>query len=162
MSTRSALGYIPVKGEEEWRAIYCHWDGYPSLRGKQIWEILHKDFLGNKGEFGVENSGDETNAIKAFCQIYIDGHKGGFSSFPKVCYCHNPEFVLRDGTRENVVFEKDLKDSWIEYLYLINPWEKTMQIYEVDGSKKELLADINLLGSEPNWEKIENPDEVKN
>lgn len=185
MSTRSMLSFIPYKKGLEWEGVYCHFDGYPSTRGKQIWDILHKDFLNNKGTPGVGNSGDPSNAIHAFIEIYIKGHKGGWSSFPDQCYCHDPAFVMRDGVRASKLSNSKYPDPlYIEWLYVLDEKSHRLKIYtgrsnpdfkgDLNSPHKdvtltnegywdygtcqyrhELVADIDLLGDEPDWEHIE-------
>lgn len=184
MSTRSALAYIPKANEPtKWEGIYCHSDGYPTARGKQIWDILHKDFINNKGEAGVSNAGDPKNAIRAFIDIYIKGHQSGFSSFPDECYCHNPAFVIREEIRKANVTSDNPNPLFIEWVYILDEEDCTLTILtgknnpkaKKDGEIKNEpvklengywnyghcqykhieVAKIDLLGEEPNWEEIE-------
>lgn len=194
MSTRACIAY-PSKSKK-WEGVFSHWDGYPSGLGKDIWDILHEKFIGNKGKFGVMNSGDETNAIEAFIQIYIKGHLGGWSSFGRECYCHSPEFIMRDGKGKNIIDGKKGDPLFIEYVYILDAKKKEMIILtskdysdnpeyrigerldeekakaekEIVGTNEwgaivdyghcvygyQLLTVIDLLGKEPDWEKIEN------
>ena len=155
MSTRSVIAETTKDG---WKGIYCHWDGYPTNRGKQIWDILHTDFIGNKGSIGVGNSGDPKMAIKAFCDTYIRGHKAGWSSFPDTCYCHEPSFVMRGDHKGAKYMRKgDFNKSWCEWAYVIDPKTATMTIYSNYGKHNEAkeVTRVNLLGKEPNWKDIE-------
>jgi hypothetical protein len=165
-----------------WEGVYCHWDGYPTNRGKQIWEIIHRDFINNQGKPGVSNDGDPHKAIKAFVDIYIKGHPGGWSSFPDECYCHNPSFVIRDGQSDGKLTNKTADPLSIEWAYVISQSNMTLTIYAgkekpgyIPGEIKqepvytddgywdhghcayrfEKVVTINLLGKEPNWKKIE-------
>lgn len=153
MSTRSILAYSKGKS---WEGIYCHWDGYPTNRGKQIWEILHRDFIGNAGEIGIANKKDPHNAVKAFIQIYIKGHSGGWSSFPEGCYCHDAGFVMRDGVTSHIEKPKHLKDTWCEWLYVVDPVKLTLTIFSVYKDKWETpVVTVDLMGKEPDWKTIE-------
>lgn len=158
MSTRSALAYIPKADEPtKWIGVYCHWDGYPTNRGKQIWDILHKDFL-NKEKLSIggdKNSVEAHRAVRAFIDVYIKGYKAGWSSFPEECYCHSPEFVMRDGVRESKIDNKSYPGSWCEYAYIFNKEDLTMTIL---GGNKE-IAKIDLLGKEPDWQKIQDSED---
>lgn len=133
MSTRSCLAY---KTKDGWEGVYCHWDGYPTNRGKQIWEILMRDFVLNRGKLGVANKGD--TALQAFVDIYIKGHKGGWSAFPKECYCHNAEFVMRDGIRDWTWETDKTSDAlFIEWVYVIDVANKKLIIYSGGRAKGE-------------------------
>ena len=155
MSTRSILGSISNEKGKKWEGVYCHWDGYPTNRGSQIWDILHKQFINNEGDIGVQNTSNITGKINAFLKIYVDGHKGGWSSFPDQCYCHDPSFVMRDGVHENLINDKGAKDSWCEYAYILDPEKATMTIYCSYKSWTKPIAVVDLLGKEPDWKKIE-------
>lgn len=184
MSTRSALAYLVAKDKTDgWKGVYCHWDGYPTVRGKEIWDVLHTKFIGNKGKVGVQNKGDKKKAIQAFIDIYITGHKGGYSSFPDNCYCHDPEFVMRDGVRDERLTSDNPDPLFIEWVYVIDPKRAKMRIFGHDSNPKEkggtvkggaptllkngywdyghcqykhkLVVEIDLLGKEPDWEAIQ-------
>lgn len=178
MSTRSCLAY---KTKDGWSGTYCHWDGYPTNRGKQIWEILMRDFVLNRGKLGVANKGD--TALKAFVEIYIKGHKGGWSAFPKECYCHSAEFVMRDGAKNDapLMTNKTVDPLFIEWVYVIDIENKKLIIYtgvRAEGEHEESVTDkktkeirkwespnykhylvcevdINPDAKEPDWEAIE-------
>lgn len=172
MSTRSCLAY---KTKDGWQGTYCHWDGYPTNRGKQIWKILMRDFVMNRGKLGIANKGD--TALQSFVEIYINGHKGGWSAFPDECYCHSPAFVMRDGKRKDALMTEKTADAlFIEWIYVIDADNKKLIIYTNGRAKGEhtekvkggrsrsspnykhyLVAeiDINPDTKEPNWEKIE-------
>lgn len=182
MSTRACVAY-EVNKPDDWIGIYSHWDGYPSHLGKEIWKILHTEFIGNKGKIGIGNKGDVENAIKAFIEIYVKGHEGGWSSFGVECYCHSPEFVMRDGVRSGKITSDDPDPLFLEWVYVLNPVKKTMTIYthkaqpkykekpqfkSVDpvrmgkywdyghcAYKHEIVEVVDLTSDEPDWKKIE-------
>ena len=183
MSTRSALAYIPKrKTIKQWTGIYCHFDGYPSTKGKEIWEVLHRDFINGKDDIGGLSKIEPEQAIQAFIDIYIKGHPSGWSLFPEKCYCHDRSFVMRDGLRDMTIDYKHPDPLYIEYVYVLDPRKHTMTILEMKDKpdfkageirKKTFVDDegytdygncaykhvelitINLLGDEPNWDKIE-------
>ena len=135
MSTRSCLAYKTT--EKGFEGIYCHWDGYPTNRGKQIWEILMQQFVLNRGKPGIANQGN--TALQAFVDIYIKGHRGGWSVFPKECYCHSAEFVMRDGAKDNEPFltEKTVDPLFIEWVYILDVANKQLIIYTGARAKGE-------------------------
>ena len=172
MSTRSCLAY---KTKDGWEGCYCHWDGYPTNRGLQIWKIIMQKFVLNKGKIGVVNDG--STALRAFVDIYIKGHKSGWSSFPDECYCHNPEFVMRDGVKDAIETDKTTDALYIEWVYVIDPENKKLIIFthgRAKGTHKEgpgkdgsmwdspnyahylvCEIDINPDAKEPDWKEIE-------
>lgn len=90
MSTRSVIG---IQTERGFRGVYCHWDGYPTNRGKQIWEVL-VHFFQDVPRHELPSGGEETQAqatIRKFGEVFVDAHPGGWSSFPFVCFCHVEE-----------------------------------------------------------------------
>jgi len=171
MSTRSC---IAEKTKTGFKGVYCHFDGYPTCRGKEIWDILMKKFILNKGVIGVSNDG--TRALRSFVDIYIKGHRGGWSNFPESCYCHTPDFVMRDGVPDGTMNEKTADALFIEWVYAIDVEKKTLTIYVQGRAKGETKEkgvngnewnspnyahcfvcelDINPDSKEPNWEKVE-------
>lgn len=179
MSTRACIAQ--TTGKDSWQGVYSQRDGYPSGLGKKIWDILHRDFIGNRGCFGVQNSGDPKNAVRAFCDVYITGHPAGWSSLESgICFCHDPGFVLRDGLRSSRISNEDNEPLFIEWVYVLNPEKVSMTIYtNRSRSKKgnpkkkivnlgngewdyghvvywhEEVDEIDLQGEEPDWEAIE-------
>lgn len=104
MATRSCVGYFI---ENKWKGVYCHFDGYPPITGKNVWKMIKQ--LGNE------------NFIK-----FIEEHPGGFSSFPELCYCHN-----RKNPREMIITSDFPDPLFIEWLYLLNSKENKLYIYAV-------------------------------
>jgi len=161
MSTRSCLAYKKGKG---WKGVYCHWGGYPTNRGQQIWEIIMQKFLLNKGRFGVTNEASREQKLQAFVDIYIKGHPGGWSVFPEQCYCHDPDFVMRDGLRESILTNKTANALFIEWVYVIDIKKGKLIIYasgkdksEKDKYKHYKVTEIELNpdSPEPDWKEIE-------
>jgi len=132
MSTRAAIAF---KTEEGWSGVYSHWDGYPTSLGARIWDTIMKEFILNKGEIGIANDG--SRSLQSFVDVYIKGHRGGWSSFPETCYCHDPEFVMRDGDKTQEEFmDQDHSDPlFIEWVYIIDPDMKTLTVLTHGRSK---------------------------
>lgn len=115
MSTRGCIARATDTG---WRGRYQHFDSYPEGLGEEIWRVLHARFGGD---------------AEAFLRYAVDQHPGGWSSFPKQCYCHDPAFVARDGSAvddpEQVsdIHEHggrctpDCDPLFIEYVYALSP-----------------------------------------
>jgi hypothetical protein len=182
MSTRACIAHKD-SGPDKWVGVYSHWDGYPSWLGKEIWKVLQTQFIGNKGKIGVGNKGDVSNAIRSFIQVYIKGHMGGWSSFDTECYCHSPEYVMRDGVRSGKITSGDPDPLFLEWVYILDPEKKTMTILaskakpkykenpkikstapvKKDGYwdyghcafKHEIVEIVDLTAGEPDWKKIE-------
>ena len=140
-----------------------------------------QQFILNKGKPGITNDG--SRALQGFVDIYIKGHRGGWSAFPTECYCHDPDFVMRDGDRSNEPFltDKAADPLFIEWVYVIDIENKKLIIYThgrakgeteekvLDRKTKEVRKwsspnythylvcelDINPDTKEPDWEAIE-------
>ncbi len=183
MSTRGCIAFKSKKKGIDWEGVYQHFDSYPTGLGKTIWDVLHKDFIDNKGGIGVQNDGDVSKAIQAFIDINIKGHRSGWSAFPDKCYCHDPAFVMRDGTRDMSITSKESNPLSVEYVYILSPKTKSMTILssKVDSKDGQILDKtvktkdgktdyghcicwheelciVDLAGKEPNWEAIEKLD----
>ena len=124
MSTRSAIAYGTPK---EWQGVYSHYDGYPEGVGAMVWKVLMTEFVLNQGRSGVVNDG--STALQSFVDIYINGHPGGWSSFANECYCHSPDFVMRDGVRDGSVSSDDNPDAlFIEWVYIVDVQAKKLHV----------------------------------
>jgi hypothetical protein len=153
MSTRSCVAVIEG---DSWRGVYCHSDGYPTARGKEVWDAIHA--LG----------GD----VEAFKKKYIDAHKSGWSSFGTRCYCHpkraKDALSLRMGwatreaeTNDNRIAEADVTSGkwWdIEYVYILAPGVLT--IGTVGHNDWQPIAQVRLDDPEPDWAAIEQREEA--
>ena len=144
MSTNAAIAYGTPK---EWQGIYSHWDGYPEGVGAAVWDVLMKEFVLNQGSPGVANNG--STAVQAFVDIYIKGHPGGWSSFPKECYCHSPEFVMRDGIRDAPVTSIEPDALSIEWVYIVDVEAKKLHIL-IHGRAKGSTTETTDAGD--SWE----------
>src|SRR5262245_40639553 len=119
MSTRACIAYIERPEDESadrWRGVYSHFDGYPTGLGAKLWDVIRTQFLFNTGHTGVANSGAVENALTSFIAVYIKGHPAGWSVFDDVCYCHDPDFVLRDGVRDGLITSEAPDPLFIEYV----------------------------------------------
>lgn len=102
MSTRSCIAEPVGDG---WKGVYAHWDGYPACQGPRIWEDLTGRFQGN---------------VPEFLKQQVHGHPGGWSQFPKTCYCHDPQ---REREPPMIITSEDGDESalWIEWVYVLGP-----------------------------------------
>lgn len=140
MSTRASIAYKTPTG---WTGVYSHYDGYPSGLGKNIWDVIQKKFINNRGDAGISNRVSASKAIQAFIDVYIKGHRGGWSVFDSTCYCHSPEFVLRDGARDATIDEKENDPLYIEYVYILDPEKEEMTIltsFDAGSERKDTGA----------------------
>ena len=113
MSTRSNLAY---KTKDGYSGIYCHSDGYPTWRGKQIWEIIQGLY---------KETHDYKEAIDKFIKDYIKGHPGGWSSFPLSCYCHRGE---NESCSNMIVTSKNPDPLFMEWVYILDRDDASMTI----------------------------------
>lgn len=109
MSTRSV---IAEKTADGFAGVYHHFDGYPTGLGEKVWAMVK--------EHGAQKFVDE----------YITKHKGGWSSIPETCYCHDKYFVDRDGGEGDMrITEKTVQPLHHEWVYAIDPKTNSMDIY---------------------------------
>lgn len=154
MSTRACLA---VASPEGWEGVYVHNDGNPTHLGKAIWRVLQERFISPTDVRTGFETPSPLEGARAFCEVCITGHPGGWSSFPDVCYCHDPAFVTRDGVRDHRLASGDW-DASIEWVYVVDPTRLTlavMQSFRQGGAPLETVATIDLLGPEPDWRRLE-------
>ena len=178
MSTNAIIAQAAESPEESWRGVYCHWDGYPTALGAKIWALLHTRFRLNAS---ISEDGRPVNprvAVRAFCSITISGHPGGWSSFDSLCYCHDEYFVMRDGMKDFTMGPENVGSN-IEWIYILDPQTLTLTVQALrlehtDGEaapdphleggvvdygyclcRWEKVAEVDLLGDEPDWRAIE-------
>lgn len=148
MSTRSLIGY---KDGDDIKAVYHHWDGYPTGVGHTIQKLVHGLWhpeIEDGGDYTVTINGVKTmdiggvkytpeNAVKAFCRIYVDGHPDGWSVLPDKCHCHDPQFVIRDGehARRTLIASDGIDSLFHEWLYIIDRDACTMEVWASGTSK---------------------------
>lgn len=158
MSTRA---YIATKrnisntdkiNDFRWRGVYNHFDGYPDGLGKAIWDRVQEYAAGGR---------KMTDVLNAFVDIEINGHTSGWSSFAsRVCYCHDPYFVMRDGVNHKKATDtnKDIDPLFIEWVYIIDPKKESMDVLksiEKDGKYIHVyIKTIEFTEKEPNWKEL--------
>lgn len=135
MSTRSIVG---VGTPENYKARYCHWDGYPSGVGKALWDNW-KRFDWNLGRLAE----------------FVMMTKQGWSYLAGTNFNLKPRWVESDeydqykehpcwyDTRGNMASEPEwlftqennpYDDSYAEWAYLINLDEHRIDVYECNMS----------------------------
>jgi len=154
MSTRSVVASGDVK---KWEGVYAHLDGYPTARGPILWKLLK-----------------ESPSAGVFVRDNIYAHAGGWSSFGKQCYCHDPQFLARDGFNSMLQTNDSCDPLFIEWAYIVDAEAGKLHILECyDTGKKfkkdygngkvhmaqkyahRLVESVDLDGPEPNWDAIE-------
>jgi len=177
MSTRAVIAQR-TEGDK-WEGVYNHFDGYPSGLGRKIWDNFQKIYAG-------ETQTPEAD-IKKFIEEVIKGHSGGWSTFPDACYCHtrgetdsdmridseNPDplfheyvYILNPEKKEMAILSsvnmtKDFKPNGESDRHKVigqNEWGKVVSYGTCSYGYKK-IADINLLGEQPNWDEIEKTSE---
>jgi len=154
MSTRGAI--VRVTGDKTFTGVYHHWDSYPDGLGKSLWSLYHEHFNKN---------------LDNMLKVLIDEHPAGWSTINQCdfnkeagfnehgdngeperknrpqCYCHGDRHEFA-----SVINEKNIRNSWIEYLYAFK--DNHMIISRNGSDSLTKLADVDLNGKEPNWEKL--------
>lgn len=154
---------------DEWIGVYHHWDGYPSVLGKTIWNMIVNEF----------------KSVNKFCRYAIEEHPAGwFHIFPAPCVEKSPEdqetinasirkpqcfchgyFAERDGitpSKEHLITSKQFRKTpynWNpEWLYIITPKKMIIQCcygaYKKDKVNFAVVAEVNFKKPEPNWKDI--------
>ncbi len=108
MSTRSAIGYPAGDG---WRGRYVHYDGYPEVRGPDLWRIVKRD--------GVER------AIEVLCHEHY-----GWSSIDSEEVTPDEAGVTLDSKPADrvrvsgygVAYDDTTADDWITECDLFIEW----------------------------------------
>jgi hypothetical protein len=166
MATRSIIAR--ATGNGKWEGRYHHWDGYPAGVGAQLFQAYN-------GHFNRD--------VRAMLQLLIDDHPAGWSNingtdFSKepgfgsdggpCCYCHGQR------SEEGHLFTSDGLDfGGAEYCYVIDGsrmtilersyanGQRAVQYFGVDASDVadgvnwRLIAEVDLDGVEPDWDRIE-------
>ena len=150
MSTRSLfLVEQPKESKTKLKGIFCHWDGYPSHNGKAIWDLISeiRSYTDVKGT---------QEAINFLIDRFILDHKGGYSVFPTKCNCHYPCLAGtgRGDTNSRYLTDKDIKDSWAEYVYTFKKDTTNFKIAVVSGGEIKPIATIDLNKEQPDWDKL--------
>lgn len=171
MSTRSAIGLWHNKEENEAFLAYHHSDGYPTGLGQFLWEIHHKWFKPNAENFGFENSVAFMGMYLALspwaragwsfilgtnfeCEpswnhpIYEDKFPRPEDYYetmaPKTYFDRAGEEFEPHCGPENIF--DTAKDSWMEWMYILDPDTMTMDIFKVTytGKSPVLVAVVDM------------------
>lgn len=166
MGTRSVIARGTAL--DNWRGRYCHWDGYPSGVGRDLFQLYqghfqrdatamlkallddHQGWSTIRGNW-EKPAGFVTGTYAEIARVY--GEKERYNSdlvhthFGPQCYCHGERseklgWYDSSGGREE------------EYTYIINPETATMLMRLKKG-----VVEVDLNGPEPNWAAIEEKDD---
>lgn len=103
MGTRSFIG---IQNEDESiRYVYCHWDGYPSHNGK----ILNEHYTDRKKVDKLLDGGDMSVLNEDITDVEYYNQMRGQDP--------DNDAALVDNM---VVFLEDIKNSWCEWVYILN------------------------------------------
>lgn len=141
MSTNSLIGI--KKSPTEFRAIYCHWDGYPEYVGTILYskyktknKVLDLLALG-----AISNLGEYVKPIKKYENTHSFENPAPFTT---VAYYRDREkpaglekesslnYIIKDG-HYTVANPKDTSYFTIEYVYLFDPKTCKWESYHVEG-----------------------------
>jgi hypothetical protein len=151
MSTRSLIGRAG-KVEGEFTARYSHWDGFPTAKGPELFELIRKRFKGD---------------AKAAIAFLVDKHPAGWSSLAECpCYCHpqlskRPEFKNRKPERPQLFTNKDVENSDAEWLYIFDEEHDRLAIRDVRHGA-EFLVGLDERVKKARWTEIECGGEPEN
>lgn len=165
MSTRGCIARLTGKAPIRFEGVYHHWDSYPSGLGRMLYTLWNQDFQRD---------------TQAMLRELIDVHGAGWSTIiggrfnggqndtdkskAPSCYCHGGR-----NERKWKVTERNASSSGIEYVYAFDGCTMiVLGSYIEDGQKMigmfgcgdpdaswRILAEINLLGREPDWEALD-------
>lgn len=125
MGTRSFIG---IQNEDESiRYVYCHWDGYPSHNGK----ILNEHYTDRKKVDKLLDGGDMSVLNEDITDVeYYNQMKG-----------QDPDndAALVDNM---VVFLEDIKNSWCEWVYILNKKNMWMVSSDADWTDIKPLNEV--------------------
>ena len=137
MGTRALIGY---NSEDGWRAVYHHWDGYPSGLGAELHERYQK-----------------CNDLAQLIKEVITGHPSGWSTLmgdKPECYCHD-----RGESEDPLWTAEDLEAANrdgidIEYVYTLFPMhELGRPMMNVEDCRAGTLRKVYLDRPLPKWMK---------
>ena len=165
MSTRGCIARLTSRSPISFEGVYHHWDSYPSGLSHMLYLLWNQDFHRD---------------TQAMLRKLIDAHGAGWSTIigcrfkggqsdtggsrSPSCYCHG-------GRSESAwrVTEKNASGSGVEYVYAFEG--DTMVVlgsFVEEGQKMigmfgcgdpnaswRIMAEINLLGREPDWEALD-------
>ena len=165
MSTRGTIARVNGDG---FKGVYHHWDSYPEGLGQTLWRLFHEHF---------------DQDIERMLEVLIDEHPAGWSTIngkdfslapgyvngfdekgsQPLCFCHGDRHE-----EAQVVTEKDAAGIGVEWVYAFRDTVMlVLSSYNADGHKMigmfgmgnedarwKIVAQIDLLGEEPDWERI--------
>lgn len=162
---------------------YHHWDGYPVSLGKTLFHLYNGHFEKNLSsmlkvllddhpagwstindkDFRLEPGWTEFLYSKPAHLYSFDDYQKELEAYKQtddahrpICYCHGK----RDDEEAHWIAPGDVLPS-MEYLYVFDEEIAHMDIYACHNSGKTIvpLADVDLNGPEPNWNRIKEYEE---
>ena len=172
MSTRGCIARLRRKVPLEFEGVYHHWDSYPSGLGRTLFHLRNADFARDteamlRALIDQHPAGWSTVNGATFSKTPNAGNNGpqveGTDGTPK-CYCHG-------GRNEQSwsVTQRNAAGSGVEYAYAFaGSIMLVIGSYCSDGEKMigmfgsgddeavwRVIAEIDLDGSEPDWEALD-------
>ena len=125
MGTRSFIG---IQNEDESiRYVYCHWDGYPSHNGK----ILNEHYTDRKKVDKLLDGGDMSVLNEDITDVEYYNQMRGQDP--------DNDAALVDNM---VVFLEDIKNSWCEWVYILNKHNTWMVSSDADWTDIKPLNEV--------------------
>lgn len=133
MSTIAVIGWKigevcnrPWGEDVAFKGVYSHFDGYPEGLGYDVYSKIMELWVHGK---------DLTSLLDAFVEVYIKGHREGWSVFSnEKCYCHDVsrKYVYNGegDVQADFLNATNVNPLYIEYGYIIDAEEGTMIIIE--------------------------------
>lgn len=170
MSTRGCI--VRMDGDR-FEGRYHHWDSYPTALGATLFELFNGHFkrdLESMLKYLIDDhpAGWSTINNADFTMepgfINRSGDDSKYKHGPE-CYCHG-----KRSEKPWVVTDENASESGCEYAYGFTPGSTVMRVMASfcdNGAKMigmlgsgdpdakwSMLADVDLLGDEPDWEKM--------
>lgn len=131
MSTRSCVARALGDG---WMGRYVHSDGYPTCRGRELWQLLHVTFDGDVDAMlavlidqhpaGWSHLGGDWSKTPGYRNGYgspeLSYHEWVMSAGP-ACYCHGAR-----SESENTITHDASDPLFIEWVYVFSPSHLTI------------------------------------
>ena len=125
MGTRSFIG---IENEDNSvKYVYCHWNGYPSHNGK----ILSKNYTDRKSVNKLLEGGDMSVLKEDITDVEYYNQMKGQDPDNDAALVDNME-----------VFLEDIKNSWCEWVYILNKDNKWMVSSDSDWSDMKPLNEV--------------------
>lgn len=167
MSTR---GCVAVKKGNDFTGIYNHFDSYPAGLGADLWRYLQdamkkntlkeittqllkyddwRNFLnGGICEYcGARGKGQPHSISGMVCSEPYEGKVQ--EAFEKTGYPDPKSKYHKHGKLTDKFTKKDIPDSWVEYVYVIDVKNKNLEIWH---DEKKVIIDLE--GKQPDWETL--------